>query len=163
MRKHIIVWGMAILWGHQQNGHISWKFGQKEVLTIPSSIVICERGFSKQNAIKSRLRASCKLDTLKWVSLCRIELENMIGGQYLSYARTWEIGEFLDWTKYCKMFKLLYIYICKNIIWSPILCERLRWSQCVIWKIVFDVVPHIKRPEKEKENNNPSCKMKVDP
>jgi hypothetical protein len=55
------------------------KIWQK-ILVIPSSIAICERGFSKQNAIKSHLRTSLKLDTLDAlmrVSLCGIELKNV--------------------------------------------------------------------------------------
>ena len=37
------------------------------------------------------------------------------------------------------------------MIWSSILCERLKFSQHIIWKVVFDVVRHI---DKEKENNS---------
>ena len=44
-------------------GHISWNFGEK-ILVISSIIAICKRGFSKQIATKSHLRASLKLDTL---------------------------------------------------------------------------------------------------
>jgi hypothetical protein len=74
------------------------------------------------------------------------------------------IGEFIVWFEYCKKFKLLHISFGKNMIWSSILCERLRFSQPVIWKVVFDVVHCIekqtKRKEKEKESN-PSNEMKV--
>ena len=37
----------------------------QKLLVIPSIIAICERGFQKQNAIKSHLQASLKLDTLE--------------------------------------------------------------------------------------------------
>lgn len=50
------------------------------ILDIPIRIAICERRFSKQNAIKSYLRASLKLnylDDLKWVSWCGTKLKNM--------------------------------------------------------------------------------------
>ena len=54
-----------------------WQY----TLDIPSSIEICERGFSKQNAIKSHvlnhLLATLKLDTLDAlmrVSLCGLKL-----------------------------------------------------------------------------------------
>ena len=43
-------------------------------------IAICERGFSKQDFVKSHLQASLKLDTLDalmQISLCKIELENL--------------------------------------------------------------------------------------
>ena len=56
------------------------KLWGEERLVIPSNIGICERGFSKQSAIKSHFRVSLKLDSLDAlmrVSLCRIELENM--------------------------------------------------------------------------------------
>jgi len=87
--------------------------------------------FSKQNAMKSHLRASWSW-TL-WMLWCEYHYtwwrRIWIGGQCLSYDTTWENGEFLVWTKYCKKFKLLYIYFWKNMIWSSILCERLRFSQ----------------------------------
>ena len=47
-----------------------------KILVNSSSIVVCERGFTKQNAIKSHLQASLKLDSLDVlmrVSLCMIE------------------------------------------------------------------------------------------
>jgi hypothetical protein len=36
----------------------------QKIIVIPTSIVIHEKGFSKQNAIKNHLQASLKLDTL---------------------------------------------------------------------------------------------------
>jgi hypothetical protein len=36
----------------------------KRIMMIPVSIVICERGFSKQNLIKSHIRTNLKLETL---------------------------------------------------------------------------------------------------
>ena len=43
---------------------------------MPSSIAICEREFSKQNAIKSHLRNRLNLKTLE-VSLCGLEVDAM--------------------------------------------------------------------------------------
>ena len=37
------------------------KLWQKKILVIPSSVAICERGFSEQNSIKSRLSAFIEL------------------------------------------------------------------------------------------------------
>jgi hypothetical protein len=39
------------------------------------------------------------------------------GERHLNYDTTWRIKEFLVWTKYCKNFKLLYMYIWKKQIW----------------------------------------------
>ena len=47
----------------------------RKVLVIRASIVICERGFSKQNLIKNYLRSSLKLVTLD--SLMRILCANI--------------------------------------------------------------------------------------
>ena len=47
---------------------------------MPSSIAICERGFSKQNASKSHLfnRLNLKtLDALMRVSLCELDVDGM--------------------------------------------------------------------------------------
>ena len=67
MWEQIIVWGMAILWGHQwvvyQLATSHGNLGKKK-LVKPSSTEICDRGFLKQNSIKSHLWASLKLDTL---------------------------------------------------------------------------------------------------
>ena len=118
----------------------------------------------KQNAIKNDLQASSNLDTLDAlmrVLLCGKKVEEYrFGGQYLSYGARRGIGEFLVWTKYCKKLKLLYIYLWKHIIWSSILCERLRFSQPVIWKVVFQIIVcHI---ERHKNISNMSHEMKVD-
>ena len=97
---------------------------------------LCRGGFSKQNAIKSHLRASLKLDTLDasiWVSLSGREVENMDWRQYFSYGATWGIGGFLVWMKYYKKFKLFSIHLWKNVIWDSILCERIGISQTIIW------------------------------
>ena len=48
------------------------QIGQK-MLVIPASTAICERGFSKQNVVKSTLRSRLRLNTLDalmCVSLC---------------------------------------------------------------------------------------------
>ena len=65
---------------------------------------------------------------------------------------------FLILTRYCKKSKLLYIQFFKNMVSSSFLCERL--AQVVIWKVVFDVVCHIKR-QKKKEHclSHPSFLM----
>jgi hypothetical protein len=90
------------------------------------------------------------LDALKQVSLCMIELEKSWSRrQYVSYGATWGIRDLLDRTKYCMKFKLLYNYSERNMIWCSILCERLRFSQRITWKVLFDVVHHIERQKKE--------------
>ena len=94
MCKEINVWDKAILWGHQ------WVVYQlvtsceslAKVLVILSIIVICARGFSKQNAIKSHLRVSLKLatlDALIWVSLCGIR-----GGEYGMEGSIWVMAQY---------------------------------------------------------------------
>jgi hypothetical protein len=53
---------------------------RQNVLAIPTSLVIYEMDFSKQNAIKNHLWASLKLDTLDAlmkVSLYNIRMDNM--------------------------------------------------------------------------------------
>ncbi len=47
----------------------------RRVMVIPVSTAICERGFSKQNLIKSHLRTSLKLETLD--ALMRISCANI--------------------------------------------------------------------------------------
>ena len=65
--------------------HTNWpKFIQlwQKIIFIPSSIAICERGFSKQNAIKSHLGNKLNLktlDALMQVSLCGLEVDAMDG------------------------------------------------------------------------------------
>jgi hypothetical protein len=52
----------------------------QNVLAIPTSLVIYETNFSKQNATKNHLWASLKLDTLNAlmkVSLYNIKMDNM--------------------------------------------------------------------------------------
>ena len=52
----------------------------QEIMLIPSNIVICERGVSKQNEIKSHVRNGLNLktlDALTWVSLCGLEVDAM--------------------------------------------------------------------------------------
>ena len=69
--------------GRNLEWHTNWpKFMQlwHEVILIPSSIAICERRFSKQNAIKSHLRNRLNLktlDALMQVSLCELEEDAM--------------------------------------------------------------------------------------
>jgi type IV secretory pathway TrbL component len=69
---------MTILCKHQlviSHGTLITK-----ILVIPMIIAIYEKGFLEQNAIKSQLRASLKLESLNammQMSLCVIELENM--------------------------------------------------------------------------------------
>jgi hypothetical protein len=49
-------------------------------MMIPVSTAICERGFSKQNLIKSHLRTSLKLETLDalmCISCANIPVENI--------------------------------------------------------------------------------------
>ena len=48
----------------------------KKILIIPSSIAICERGFSKQNAIKSHLRASLKFECFVVSIIMQIDTGN---------------------------------------------------------------------------------------
>ena len=63
--------------------HTNWpKLMQlwHKIILIPSSIVICERGISKQIAIKSHLRNRLNLKTLGGlmrVSLCELEVDAM--------------------------------------------------------------------------------------
>ena len=70
------------------------------------------------------------------------------GSMWVIYGVAWGVGEFLVWTRYCKKFKLLDIYILKeyDLIFNILL--KLRFSQPVIWKMVFDVVCHIERQKK---------------
>ena len=70
------------------------------------------------------------------------------GGEYGLKGNLWVIAtqgikEFLSWTRYCKKYKLPNIYFWKNMIWSSIVCERLRFSQHVIWKVVFNIICHM--------------------
>ena len=70
---------VVAIWNDTQIGLNLCNFGKKIIL-IPSSIAICERGFSKQNAIKSHLRNKLNLktlDALMWVSLCGLEVDAM--------------------------------------------------------------------------------------
>ena len=72
-----------LICGSNLEWHTNWpKFMQlwHEVILIPSSIAICERRFSKQNAIKSHLRNRLNLktlDALMQVSLCELEEDAM--------------------------------------------------------------------------------------
>jgi hypothetical protein len=54
---------VVAIWNGTQIGLNLCNFGKKYIL-IPSSIAICERGFSKQNAIKSHLGNRLNLKTL---------------------------------------------------------------------------------------------------
>jgi hypothetical protein len=69
--------------GSNLEWHTNWpKLMQlwQKIILIPSSIAICERGFSKQNAIKSHLRNRLNLktlDALMRVSLCGLEVDAM--------------------------------------------------------------------------------------
>ena len=50
---------------------------KKRIVLIPSSIAICERGFSTQNTIQSHLRKKLNLktlDALMRISLCGLEV-----------------------------------------------------------------------------------------
>jgi len=70
---------VVAIWNGTQIGLNLCNFGKKIIL-IPSSIAICERGFSKQNAIKSHLRNRLNLktlDALMRVSLCGLEVDAM--------------------------------------------------------------------------------------
>ena len=59
---------------------------------MSSSIVICERGFSKQNAIKSHLRNSLNLKALEGGSLntpderctCQVRMPGLVGFIFLA-------------------------------------------------------------------------------
>ena len=67
------------IWNGTQIGLNLCNFGKKIIL-IPSSIAISERGFSKQDAIKSHLRNKLNLktlDTFMQVSLCGLEVDVM--------------------------------------------------------------------------------------
>ena len=69
--------------GSNLEWHTNWpKIMQlwQEVIFIPSSIAICERRFSKQNAIKSHLHNRLNLKTLDAfmrVFLCELEVDAM--------------------------------------------------------------------------------------
>ena len=69
--------------GSNLEWHKNWpKLVQlwQKIILIPSNIAICERGFSKKNAIKSHLRNKLNfktLDALMRVSLCGLELDAM--------------------------------------------------------------------------------------
>ena len=69
--------------GSNLEWHTNWpKLMQlwPKYILIPSSIVICKRGFSKQKAIKSHLRNVLNLktlDALTHVSLCELEVDAM--------------------------------------------------------------------------------------
>ena len=111
-------------------------------------------------------RATCELhwswdtlDALMRVSLCGIRLENMDWRATFQLRYNMRNRRFLVWTIYCKNFKLLYIYFWKNMIWSWILYERLRFSQLVIWKVVLTLSVTLKGTKKSK----PSHEMKVHP
>lgn len=61
----------------------------QKVLVIPSSIAICERGFSKQNLVKSALRSRLRLNTLDAlmrVSLCGIDVGDI---DWLAVMQEW--------------------------------------------------------------------------
>ena len=85
--------------------HTNWQrlmpLWQK-VKLIPSSMVICERGFSKENAIKShsRNRLNLKtLDALTQVILCGLEVDAMDWATIYNIYRNmqdWRIIT-LDW------------------------------------------------------------------
>ena len=81
------------------------NFGKKIIL-IPSSTTICERGFSKQNAIKSHLRNKLNLktvDALMHVSLSGLEVD----------ARDWTTN-FNIWRNMCDQRILTLHWITKN-------------------------------------------------
>jgi len=62
------------------------------ILVIPTSTVVCERGFSKQNWVKSERRTRLNLDTLD--ALMRVSL-NGLGVEFMdwdSIFESWKIG-----------------------------------------------------------------------
>ena len=70
---------VVAIWNNTQIGLNLYNVGIIFLL-IPSSVAICERGFSKQNEIKSHLRDKLNLKTcnaLMWVSLCGLEMDAM--------------------------------------------------------------------------------------
>ena len=71
---------VVTIWNGTYIGLNSCNFGQKKNILVPSNIANGERVFSKQNAIKSRLRNRLKLktlDALMRVSLCGLEVDAM--------------------------------------------------------------------------------------
>lgn len=67
-------------------GHISWNFGKKTIVSSSSS-AICERQFSKQNAIESHSRASLNLHTFGCFD-ASIIIRNT-GGEYGLESNIW--------------------------------------------------------------------------
>jgi hypothetical protein len=56
-----------------------------KIHVTPINIVICEKGFCKQNAFKNHLQTSLKLNTmdaLMKVSLCNIKMDNCTKGVF---------------------------------------------------------------------------------
>ena len=99
-------------------GHISWNFSKK-YLSFPQVLQIVKGDF--QNKMLSRTICELHWSWTLWMLWFEYHYAGYrwriwIGGQYLSYDTTWGIGGFLGWTKYCKKFKLLYIYFWKNLI-----------------------------------------------
>jgi hypothetical protein len=87
--------------GSNLERYINWpilmQLWQKLIL-IPSSIVICERGFFKQNAIVSHLcnRLNLKtLDALMWVSLCGLKWMQWFGLPSSTFGETCKTNRYL--------------------------------------------------------------------
>ena len=63
---------------------------QQQSILIPSSIAICESGFSKQNEIQSHLRNGLNLKTLDALmqdSLCGLEVDVMDWAYHLQHLK----------------------------------------------------------------------------
>ena len=86
--------------GSDLKWHMNWpKLMQlwQKILLIPSSIAICERGFSKQNAINSHFRNMLNLktlDALMRVCLCGLEVQ-WIGLPSITFRETCETDGYL--------------------------------------------------------------------
>ena len=105
----------------------------QQVILIPSDITICERGFSKQNAIRSHLRSRLNSKTLK-CSYADLSLWAWSGCNGLGYhlqhlekhakhkdTNTWLIVVFFATNQDC-------ILITQNTSFSIILCNpNSRW------------------------------------
>ena len=115
--------------GSNLKWHTNWpKLMQLrlKIILIPSSIAICERGFSKQNAIKSHLCTRLNLKTLD--ALMRVSLCGCNGLGYLKKnARPKN-----TYTRLMNFYFVLQnqdcILIIQNIVFSKILYNpKMRW------------------------------------
>jgi hypothetical protein len=83
------------LCGNDREFMINWPTMMslwQAILVIPTSTVVCERGFSKQNWVKSERRTRLNLDTLD--ALMRVSL-NGLGVEFMdwdSIFESWKIG-----------------------------------------------------------------------